>query len=111
MGRAPAPPVEDGYLCLYGDFHLTLHTCTKLFLLGAAQLLVLVVDIEIPGELLVVLDPVPGLLALRPVPSVALHSAVDDVDCGAKTRADSVSAVLTKHSCYLVIQKKISYDL
>lgn len=84
----------DGYLCLYGEFDQTLHTCTELLLLGAAQLLVLVVDIEIPGELLVVLDPVPGLLALRPVPGVALHSAVDDVDCGAKTRADSISAVL-----------------
>ena len=72
------------------------YTCTKLLLLGAAQLLVLVVDIEIPGELLVILDPVSRLLALCPVPGVALHSAVDDVDCGAKTRADSIGTVLIK---------------
>ena len=76
-----------------------LHTCTKLLLLGAAKLIVLVVDIKIPGELLVILDPVSRLLALRPVPGVALHSAVDDVNCGAETRADSIRTVLIKLNC------------
>ena len=71
-----------------------LPTCTKLLLLSTAQFLVLVVDIEIPGELLVILDPVARLLALPAVPGVALHSAVDDVDGGTKTRTDSISSIL-----------------
>ena len=71
-----------------------LHTCTKLFLLGTAQFLVLVVNIEIPGKLLVVLDPVPGLLALCPVPGVAFHPTIDDVDRCAETRGDTVGSVL-----------------
>ena len=69
-------------------------TCTKLLLLSTAQFLVLVVDIEIPGELLVILDPVARLLALLAVPGVALHSAVDDVDGGTKTRTDSIRTIL-----------------
>ena len=72
----------------------SLPTCTELLLLGTAQFLVLVVDIEIPGELLVVLDPVARLLALLAVTGVALHPAVDNVDGGAKTRADSISTIL-----------------
>ena len=72
----------------------SLPTCTELLLLGAAQFLVLVVDIEIPGELLVVLDPVARLLALLAVPGIALNPAVDNVDGGAKTRADSICTIL-----------------
>ena len=59
-------------------------TCTELRLLSAAQFLFLIVDVEIPSELFVVLDPVGRLLALPAVLGVALHSSVDDVDGGAK---------------------------
>jgi len=69
-------------------------SCTELLLLGAAQFLVLVVHIEIPGELLVVLDSVARLLALLAVPGIALNPAVDNVDGGAKTRADSICTIL-----------------
>ena len=62
----------------------SLLTCTELTLLGATKFLFLIVDIEVPGELLVILNPVPGLLALPAVLGVALHSSVDDVDGGAK---------------------------
>ena len=69
-------------------------TCTELRLLSAAQFLYLIVDVEIPGELLVILNPVASLFALPAVSGVALHPAVDDVDGGAKPGRQAISPVL-----------------
>ena len=71
-------------------------TCTELRLFSAAQFLFLIVDVEIPSKLFVILDPVGGLLALPPVPGVALHPAVDDVDGGAEPRGQTASPVLSE---------------
>ena len=69
-------------------------TCTELLLVGAAEVLLLVVHVEVPGELLVVLRPGARLPALPPVPRVALHPAVDDVDRGPEAWPDPVQLIL-----------------
>ena len=74
-------------------------TCTELRLFSAAQFLFLIVDVEIPGELFVILHPVARLLALPAVPGVALHSAVDDVDGGAEPGRQTTSPVLSYSNC------------
>ena len=71
-------------------------TCTELRLFSAAQFLFLIVYVEIPGKLLVILYPVDSLPALPPVPGVALHPPVDDVDGGAEAWRDPVPPVLKK---------------
>ena len=91
MGRAPAPPDIQLYRQSAGARPLT---CTELTLSSAAKFLFLVVDVEIPGKLLVVLRPGARLPALPPVPRVALHPAVDDVDRGPEAGPDPVQLIL-----------------
>ena len=65
----------------------------ELALVGAAEVLVLVVHVEVPGKLLVVVSPVEGLLAVPSPGLVALNPPVDDVDGGAEARVDAVPPV------------------
>ena len=68
----------------------------ELALVGAAEVLVLVVHVEIPGKLLVVVSPVEGLLAVPSPGLVALNPPVDDVDGGAEPGRQTISPVLSQ---------------
>ena len=100
MGSAPAPPAMQNIFitcpAACPDWPVLPLTCTELRLFSAAQFLFLIVDVEIPGELFVILHPVAGLLALPPVPGVALHPPVDDVDGGAEPGRQATSPVLSE---------------
>ena len=71
-------------------------TSTELRLFSAAQFLFLIVYVEIPSKLLVILYPVDSLSALPPVPGVARHAPVDDVDGGAEPGRQTISPVLSQ---------------
>lgn len=65
---------------------------SELSLIGASQVLFIVVNIEIPGKLFVILSSVAGLVTL-PTRFVALDTSIDDVDGRTKARVDTVPSV------------------
>jgi len=68
---------------------------SKLLLFSTSQGFILNVDVEIPGKLFVVRNPVKGLLGLPAVLGIALNAAINDVDGGPEPGLDTVLTVLT----------------